>query len=68
MFKFFIDALMKGYVFTCIVSINTRSEGSNIAKIYTLHCNASYFLPYITTKERIFFYIKVKIEKLPITR
>lgn len=25
------------------------------------------FLPYITTKER-FFYIKVKIEKLPITR
>lgn len=26
------------------------------------------FLPYITTKERFFFYIKVKIEKLPITR
>lgn len=26
------------------------------------------FLPYITTKERISFYFKVKIEKLPITR
>lgn len=65
MFKFFIDALLKGYVFTCIVSINTQCEGSNIAKIYTLHCNASYFL---TLLKSDFFYIKVKIEKLPITR